>query len=62
MRGKVGGGGGFSSYDSQKTQISSWFSIVESVASGQHTMGVKFYIYVTVVKDLNENCNAQNVK
>lgn len=32
------------------------------VASGQHTMGAQFYIYVTVVKDLYENCNAQNVK
>lgn len=28
------------------------------VASGQHTT----YIHVTVVKDLSENCNAQNVK
>lgn len=32
------------------------------VASGQHTMGAQFYIHVTVVKDLSENCNAQNVK
>lgn len=32
------------------------------VASGQHTMGAQFYIYVTVVKHLYENCNAQNVK
>lgn len=32
------------------------------VASGQDTMGAQFYIYVTVVKHLYENCNAQNVK
>lgn len=32
------------------------------VASGQDTMGAQFYIYFTVVKDLYENCNPQNVK
>lgn len=55
MRREVGGGVGIVHMILKTLKFHNDSQLLR-VASGQHTT------YVTVVKDLSENCNAQNVK
>lgn len=57
MRREVGGGVGIVHMILKTLKFHNDSQLLR-VASGQHTT----YIHVTVVKDLSENCNAQNVK